>query len=156
MGEEMAAACSSPPIKIKILAAQRRPFPTVVRASKAEGPLRRPVAPAPPSLTATPPSPPVKPVAAPSQSPPKPVEKAAAAGVAKVGVVTLEYQRQMAKEMQEYFRQKKLEEADQGPFFGFLGKNEIANGRSALFVPYNLCEPSYFLVSATDAASCSL
>ncbi|MQM00780.1 hypothetical protein Taro_033522 [Colocasia esculenta] len=132
----MAVACSIPPIKIRILAAQRRPQTAVVRCSNAEGPLRRPVAPAapaPPSLTPTPPSPPVKPVASPSQFPPKPVEKAVAAGVAQDGVVTLESQRKMAKEMQEYFRQKKLEEADQGPFFGFLGKNEIANGRWAMF-----------------------
>ncbi|OMP12253.1 Chlorophyll A-B binding protein [Corchorus olitorius] len=35
--------------------------------------------------------------------------------------------------MQEYFRQKKIEESNQGPFFGFLGKNEIANGRWAMF-----------------------
>lgn len=39
----------------------------------------------------------------------------------------------MAKELQDYFRQKKLEEADQGPFFGFIAKNEIANGRWAMF-----------------------
>jgi hypothetical protein len=44
-------------------------------------------------------------------------------------VVTLEFQRQKAKEIQEYFKQKKLEEANQGPFFGFVGKNEISNGR---------------------------
>lgn len=45
----------------------------------------------------------------------------------------MEYQRQKAKELQEYFRQKKLEEANQGPFFGFIPKNEIANGRWAMF-----------------------
>lgn len=45
----------------------------------------------------------------------------------------MEYQRRMAKELQEYFRQKKLEEADQGPFFGFRGRNEISNGRWAMF-----------------------
>jgi len=45
------------------------------------------------------------------------------------GAVTLEYQRKVAKDLQEYFKQKKLEEADQGPFFGFLPKNEISNGR---------------------------
>nr|GMC52512.1 light-harvesting complex-like protein OHP2, chloroplastic [Ipomoea batatas] len=36
--------------------------------------------------------------------------------------------RQKAKELQEYFKQKKAEEANQGPFFGFIGKNEISNG----------------------------
>ena len=39
----------------------------------------------------------------------------------------------MAKEMQDYFRRKKLEESDKGPFFGFVGKNEISNGRWAMF-----------------------
>lgn len=48
-------------------------------------------------------------------------------------MLTLEFQRQKAKELQEYFKQKKLEEADQGPFFGFIGKNEISNGRWAMF-----------------------
>ncbi|KAG0500518.1 hypothetical protein HPP92_000590 [Vanilla planifolia] len=104
----------------------------VVRCSEAEGPLRRPAAPSlspppasvvpslspPPSLSATPP---VKPEAASLQSP------VVAVGEVK-GVVTLEYQRRMAKELQEYFRQKKIEEAGQGPFFGFMGKNEITNG----------------------------
>lgn len=55
-----------------------------------------------------------------------------AAGEVK-GVVTLEYQRRIAKELQEYFRQKKLEDEDQGPFFGFNGRNEISNGRWAMF-----------------------
>ncbi|KAL2497065.1 Protein disulfide-isomerase [Abeliophyllum distichum] len=41
--------------------------------------------------------------------------------------------RQKAKELQEYFKKKKLEDASQGPFFGFIGKNEIANGRWAMF-----------------------
>lgn len=34
--------------------------------------------------------------------------------------ITLEFQRAKAKELQEYFKQKKLEEADQGPAFGFV------------------------------------
>uniref|UniRef100_A0A1D1XHU7 Photosystem II protein, chloroplastic n=1 Tax=Anthurium amnicola TaxID=1678845 RepID=A0A1D1XHU7_9ARAE len=119
-------ACSILPVKIKISAHDPRPYATFVRSSKAEGPLRRPMAPSPPA----PPS--LAPAPAPSPSPPKPLEPAAATG-ARGGVVTLEYQRKMAKEMQEYFRQKKLEEAEQGPFFGFLGKNEIANGRWAMF-----------------------
>ncbi|CAA6666250.1 unnamed protein product [Spirodela intermedia] len=74
--------------------------------------------------TAVPPPPP---------APPSPAVAAPAPVFAGDGVVTLEYQRKRAKEMQEYFRQKKLEEANQGPFFGFLGKNEIANGRWAMF-----------------------
>ncbi|CAL5384315.1 unnamed protein product [Camellia sinensis] len=45
----------------------------------------------------------------------------------------MEFQRQKAKELQEYFKQKKLDEADQGPFFGFIAKNEISNGRWAMF-----------------------
>lgn len=49
------------------------------------------------------------------------------------GVVTLEFQRQKAKELQEYYKTKKLEAAAQGPAFGFVGKNEINNGRWAMF-----------------------
>lgn len=64
--------------------------------------------------------------AAPPVAPPKP---AAVAEVEGKGVITLEFQRQKAKELQEYFKQKKLEEANQGPFFGFIPKNEIGNGR---------------------------
>lgn len=45
----------------------------------------------------------------------------------------MEFQRQKAKELQEYFKKKKLEEASQGPFFGFVPKNEISNGRWAMF-----------------------
>ncbi|KAJ9567619.1 hypothetical protein OSB04_003585 [Centaurea solstitialis] len=45
-------------------------------------------------------------------------------------VVTMEFQRQKAKELQEYFKQKKAEAAaNQGPFFGWIAKNEISNGR---------------------------
>ncbi|KAI7992998.1 hypothetical protein LOK49_LG12G02248 [Camellia lanceoleosa] len=43
-------------------------------------------------------------------------------------VITMEFQRQKAKELQKYFKQKKLNEADQGPLFGFIAKNEISNG----------------------------
>ncbi|KAF5955278.1 hypothetical protein HYC85_008134 [Camellia sinensis] len=50
-----------------------------------------------------------------------------------IRVITMEFQRQKAKELQEYFKQKKLDEADQGPFFGFIAKNEISNGRWAMF-----------------------
>jgi len=87
-------------------------------------PLREPSPPASPSppLKPVPPSSPSSPVA----PPPKPAAKVA---VEDKNVMTSEFQRQKAKELQEYFKQKKLEEADQGPFFGFFGKNEIANGR---------------------------
>ncbi|XP_077221501.1 light-harvesting complex-like protein OHP2, chloroplastic [Tasmannia lanceolata] len=100
--------------------------PSIIKSSNAEGPLRRPVAPPPPlrvqpSLT-------LKPTPSLSSVPPKPVSQ-----VSSTNDITLEFQRNMAKELQEYFRQKKLEEADQGPFFGFMGKNEIANGRWAMF-----------------------
>ncbi|XP_019152306.1 PREDICTED: light-harvesting complex-like protein OHP2, chloroplastic [Ipomoea nil] len=102
-----------------------RPIIFTVRSSQAEGPFRRPVAPSPPT--------PVKPVppSPPPSSPPKPA--AVAAAVEDKSVVTLEFQRQKAKELQEYFKQKKAEEANQGPFFGFIGKNEISNGRWAMF-----------------------
>lgn len=63
--------------------------------------------------------------AAPPVAPPKPKP----AEVEGKGVITLEFQRQKAKELQEYFKQKKIEEANQGPFFGFIPNNEIGNGR---------------------------
>lgn len=85
-----------------------------------------PVKPIPPSpSTPTPALDAASPPPTPS-APPKPV---AVAAVVDKNVITLEFQRQKAKELQEYFKQKKLDEADQGPFFGFIGKNEIANGR---------------------------
>ncbi|CAL4948977.1 unnamed protein product [Urochloa decumbens] len=90
----------------------------------------------PPTLS-QPPTP-VKPAAPPtsSEQPPpppeqKPVETAAPAATMQkpvAGAVTLEYQRKVAKDLQDYFKQKKLEEANQGPLFGFLPKNEISNG----------------------------
>jgi hypothetical protein len=72
----------------------------------------------------------VKP-AAPSPPPPetKPAASVAAGPPPVGGVVTFEYQRKVAKELQEYFKKKKLEETNQGPFFGWLAKNEISNGR---------------------------
>lgn len=85
--------------------------------------------PSPPTpLKPTPPSPP--PQSSTVAPPPKPA--AVAVGDGK-NVITLEFQRQKAKELQDFFKQKKLEEADQGPFFGFIGKNEISNGRWAMF-----------------------
>ncbi|KAL8524360.1 hypothetical protein ACS0TY_014083 [Phlomoides rotata] len=101
-------------------------FKFTIRSSQAEGPFRRPVAPSP--VKPVPPSPP------PATSPPPPPKTAA---FQDKNVITLEFQRQKAKELQEYFKQKKLEDANQGPFFGFIGKNEISNG-SLLHVCYDL------------------
>ncbi|KAH7833695.1 hypothetical protein Vadar_008814 [Vaccinium darrowii] len=116
--------------------------PTIftIRCSQSDGPLRRPAA-SPPLVKPVPPSPPplVKPSPPPSTSaaaPPVAPPKPAAPGAVEVegkGVVTLEFQRQKAKDLQEYFKQKKIEEANQGPFFGFIAKNEISNGRWAMF-----------------------
>ncbi|GJN18503.1 hypothetical protein PR202_gb05670 [Eleusine coracana subsp. coracana] len=154
----MSLAPSIPSIKVKVGSVSPphrvgRSF-AVIRSSNAEGPIRRPTAPPlspppprPPKTPAlsTPPtlSQPPKPAAPTSSSPPpssppepKPVEATAPAAVAQryvAGAVTLEYQRKVAKELQDYFKQKKLEEANQGPFFGFLPKNEISNGRWAMF-----------------------
>lgn len=107
-----------------------KPCVFIIRCSQAEGPLRRPSA--PPTLRE--PSPPQKPVAPPSPSsssppPPQPQKSVAADGKS---VITVEFQRQKAKELQDYFKQKKLEAAGQGPFFGFQPKNEISNGRYLL------------------------
>ncbi|PIA47819.1 hypothetical protein AQUCO_01400424v1, partial [Aquilegia coerulea] len=95
--------------------------------SNAEGPLRRPVAaplrePKLPSLKPVSPSPP---------STPSPTKSSSIAN--DQSVITMEFQRKMAKELQEYFRQKKLEQAAQGPVFGWVKKNEISNGRWAMF-----------------------
>ena len=87
--------------------------PPVREPSSASQPLK----PTPPNQP--PPSPPVVP----------PPQKPASVIVDDKSVITLEFQREKAKELQEYFKQKKLEEADQGPLFGFIGKNEINNGR---------------------------
>lgn len=130
----MSLASSFPSIKLKLYP----PTPshpskstyrqlTIVRNSKADGPLRRPSLSTPPSLS---PPPPVKPTAPADPSPlTQPPANVAVAEVDFKGAVTFEYQRKVAKELQDYFKQKKLEAADQGPFFGFVGKNEIANGR---------------------------
>ncbi|CAB4289394.1 unnamed protein product [Prunus armeniaca] len=110
-----------------------------IRSSQTEGPIRRPAA---PSLREpSPPSSPVKPTPPSPQAPTPPQQQpskpAPVSGLTMVednkNVVTLEFQRQKAKEIQEYFKQKKLEAANQGPFFGFVGKNEISNGRWAMF-----------------------
>ncbi|XP_065011345.1 light-harvesting complex-like protein OHP2, chloroplastic isoform X2 [Musa acuminata AAA Group] len=74
-------------------------------------------------------------------------------------MVTLEYQRRVAEELQDYFKQKKLEEADQGPFFGFLGKNEISNGREGIFKmeleAFECCSTILDLVSVTQECDMS-
>lgn len=106
-------------------------FKFTVKSSQADGPIRRPVAP-PVKPVMPSPTPPASPSAAsplPS-APPKPVS---VASVVENGAVTMEFQRQKAKELQEYFKMKKLEEANQGPAFGFVGKNEISNGRYMSF-----------------------
>ncbi|CAJ1953187.1 unnamed protein product [Sphenostylis stenocarpa] len=114
-----------------------KPHCVTIRNSQAEGPVRRPVAPQirEPSSSAPQLQKPTLPSQPPSSSPsvvPSPQKPATVFGDDK-NVITLEFQRQKAKELQEYFKQKKLEEANQGPFFGFIGKNEISNGRWAMF-----------------------
>ncbi|KAI4352759.1 hypothetical protein L6164_006980 [Bauhinia variegata] len=114
-------------------------YSIAIRNSQTEGPIRRPVAPpmrepstAPQPVKPTPPSQ-IPPSPAPSAGPPPPPQRAAALVEDDKNVITLEFQRQKAKELQEYFKQKKLDEANQAPFFGFIGKNEINNGRWAMF-----------------------
>ncbi|KAL9274207.1 Light-harvesting complex-like protein [Drosera capensis] len=129
------------------MAAAAAPYPSSFRftisCSQSDGPLRRPMAPPlrPPTPPAPPPSTinPVPPSPPPPPPPPPPTLTVSTPVVRTVvedtgGVVTLEFQRMKAKELQEYFRQRKAEEAEaQGSVFGFLGKNEIANGRWAMF-----------------------
>ncbi|KAL2894406.1 Light-harvesting complex-like protein OHP2 chloroplastic [Bienertia sinuspersici] len=106
-------------------------YTSTIRSSQTEGgPVRRPTAPSP-----APAAPPLQPQPQPPTPPPSPSPfspKLAATTVednSKSVVITLEFQRAKAKELQDYFKQKKLEEADQGPAFGFVPKNEIGNGR---------------------------
>ncbi|XP_062024214.1 light-harvesting complex-like protein OHP2, chloroplastic [Rosa rugosa] len=127
---------SSPSNSLMLSSSSTKPcyVKTTIRSSQTEGPIRRPAAPSvrePSPPTLKPPTPPSK-----SPSPPQPQPAAPVSGLTMVedkNVVTLEFQRQKAKEIQDYFKQKKLEEASQGPFFGFVGKNEISNGRWAMF-----------------------
>lgn len=134
------ASASSSLAHCSIRFSPSKPFVFTIRSSQTEGPLRRPAVPSlrePSPPSPSPPSPPLKPTP-PSQSPPSaaaPVAQPSAQAYAakQDNVITLEFQRQKAKELQEYFKQKKLDEADQGPFFGFIGKNEISNGRSISF-----------------------
>ncbi|XAR62249.1 hypothetical protein NMG60_11016938 [Bertholletia excelsa] len=132
------ACCSSSPSppSSTLRFSTTKPSIVTIKSSQAEGPLRRPVAPSPPASPPlkppVPPSAPTPPSASsPPPSPPKPAQSVAM--VEDKSVITLEFQRLKAKELQEYFKKKKLEEADQGPFFGFIGKNEITNGRWAMF-----------------------
>lgn len=102
-------------------------YAVTIRNVQNDGPLRRPAAPSvkEPSNLPQPlkPSPPSQP------PPPQPQKTSSFVGDDK-SVISLEFQRQKAKELQEYFKKKKLEQAaDQGPFFGFIAKNEISNGR---------------------------
>ncbi|KAI3672378.1 hypothetical protein L6452_38464 [Arctium lappa] len=100
-----------------------------IRCSQADGPLRRPSIATPPARPAAPPTPP--PSNSVSSPPPPPPPDTMVVGQ---NVVTMEFQRQKAKELQEYFKQKKVEDAaNRGPFFGFIAKNEISNGRWAMF-----------------------
>ncbi|XP_010530123.1 PREDICTED: proline-rich protein 11 [Tarenaya hassleriana] len=110
-----------------------KPCVFTVRCSQTDGPLRRPVAP-PPLREPSPPSTPIPPPPSPSSSAVSPTPTPTPVGFEEgKGVITLEFQRQKAKELQDYFKKKKLEAATQGPFFGFLPKNEISNGRWAMF-----------------------
>ncbi|KAJ8425956.1 hypothetical protein Cgig2_001004 [Carnegiea gigantea] len=135
---------SSPTLRFSVSHLSKPCFSfTTIRSSQTEGPIRRPVAPPlrqPSSSPLQPPSPPSQPRAPPPPPPPPatptptpPTTMAASAIVDEKSGITLEFQRAKAKELQEYFKQKKLEEADQGPAFGFVAKNEINNGRWAMF-----------------------
>lgn len=86
--------------------------------------LQKPVArPQPPAV----PQPPSQPAAEPA--PAAATAPAAAAAPASSGV-TLEFQRQQAKAMQQYFRDLKAERsAETGKVFGWTRRNEIRNGR---------------------------
>uniref|UniRef100_A0A7C9CNJ8 Light-harvesting complex-like protein OHP2, chloroplastic n=1 Tax=Opuntia streptacantha TaxID=393608 RepID=A0A7C9CNJ8_OPUST len=130
---------SSPTLRFSVSHHSKPCFSFTVKSSQTEGPIRRPVAPPLRELSASPPkTPPLQRPSPPSQPrapppPPPPTPKAASAIVEEKSGITLEFQRAKAKELQEYFKQKKLEEANQGPAFGFVGKNEINNGRWAMF-----------------------
>ncbi|CAM6037617.1 unnamed protein product [Sphagnum compactum] len=111
----------------------------VIRCSKAEGPLRRPSAPvAAPSVTTSAPPPATPPPPAAPQSPASsasaPAAAAALVSSSKSSSLSIEYQRQRAKEMQDYFLDKKFEDQIRaGRLFGWTQKNEIGNGRWAMF-----------------------
>jgi hypothetical protein len=110
----------------------------VIRCSKAEGPLRRPSAPvaAPSVITSAPPpaTPPPPPAPqSPASSASVPAAAAALVSSSKSSSLSIEYQRQRAKEMQDYFLDKKFEDQIRaGRLFGWTQKNEIGNGRFKL------------------------
>lgn len=63
-----------------------------------------------------------------------PAAPAAAPAAATSGAVTIEYQRQRAKEMRAYFIEKKNEELrGKSQVLGWTPKNEINNGRWVMF-----------------------
>eukprot|EP00270_Netrium_digitus_P010971 TRINITY_DN344_c0_g1_i1.p1 TRINITY_DN344_c0_g1~~TRINITY_DN344_c0_g1_i1.p1 ORF type:complete len:209 (-),score=31.61 TRINITY_DN344_c0_g1_i1:116-706(-) len=116
----------------------RRFSATVIRNSQAEGPIRRPVTapPAPPyPHVSTEPSVSTPSIAAAEVATSVPSTASAPRTVtAAPTVVTIEFQRQRAKEMAAYFADEKYEEQMvQGRVFGFTKKNEIGNGRWTMF-----------------------
>lgn len=126
-------SCSSSTSSYSLRFSCSKPHSVTIRNSQAEGPIRRPVAPSIRESSSS--APQLQKPTLPSQPPPStpsgvpPPQKPDTVVGDDKNVVTLEFQRQKAKELQEYFKQKKLDEATQGPFFGFIGKNEINNGR---------------------------
>ncbi|GLJ26827.1 hypothetical protein SUGI_0523960 [Cryptomeria japonica] len=102
----------------------RRPGAPIKEAT----PPIRPVAPVKPIL----PSPP--PPSSSDSSPPSPPPPSVLSTMPSTSAVTIEFQRQKAKELQEYFQQKKAEDqVSKSKAFGFTPKNEISNGRWAMF-----------------------
>ncbi|KAL9277255.1 hypothetical protein ACSQ67_025196 [Phaseolus vulgaris] len=131
-------SCTSSTSSYSLRFSSSKPHSVTIRNSQAEGPVRRPVAPQirEPSSSVPQLQKPTLPSQTPPSSPsvvPSPQKPATVVVGDDKNVITLEFQRQKAKELKEYFKQKKLEEANQGPFFGFIGKNEISNGRWAMF-----------------------
>eukprot|EP00475_Leptophrys_vorax_P013059 TRINITY_DN19447_c0_g1_i1.p2 TRINITY_DN19447_c0_g1~~TRINITY_DN19447_c0_g1_i1.p2 ORF type:complete len:149 (-),score=5.32 TRINITY_DN19447_c0_g1_i1:168-614(-) len=69
-----------------------------------------------------------------SPAPPKPTAATASTSTPAAGGVTIEFQRQAAKDMVAYFQDKKFEEeARESQILGWTSKNEIGNGRWAMF-----------------------
>eukprot|EP00250_Pteridium_aquilinum_P019198 c2433_g1_i1 orf=114-578(+) len=103
------------------------PIYSTIRSSQAEGPIRRPSVPVREATPPVRPSPPEAPPP-PSPSPLPPLSPSPSS------FVTIEFQRQRAKELKEYFQDRKFEEqAAEGRIFGWSVKNEIGNGRWAMF-----------------------
>ncbi|KAH7420366.1 hypothetical protein KP509_13G004200 [Ceratopteris richardii] len=120
----MSSLAFNPSIQV---AARSSPIYSTIRSSQAEGPLRRPSVPV---REATPPTS-ARP--SPTESPPPPPPSSASPPSAS-SFVTVEFQRQRAKELQQYFQDRKFEQqAVEGRIFGWSSKNEIGNGRWAMF-----------------------